>query len=114
MNISVPVQLFIYLLKILHKQNPLLLLSEDETIPEQFCTGMSTPMTCVRYDSGDSKKILKLIQVSKNSPIFLSQGDHRDLLGELSNDPILFSRTSMWFMHAEYGSGMRFNKNILA
>ena len=104
MNISLPVKLFLYLLKILHKQNPILLMSEEETIPEQFCIGMSTPMTCVFYDPRDSKNILDSLQVSKNSPIFLSQGDHRDLMVEFSSAPILFSRTSMWFMPIEYGS----------
>ena len=79
-------------------------MSEEETIPEQFCIGMSTPMTCVFYDPRDSKNILDSLQVSKNSPIFLSQGDHRDLMVEFSSAPILFSRTSMWFMPIEYGS----------
>ena len=106
MNVSVPVKLFLYLLNVLHKQNPLLLMSEDETIPEELCAGELWPMTCVRYDSKDSKGIIKMLQVSKKSPIFLSQGDHKDLLREFSGEAILFSRSTLWFMPMEYGSDL--------
>ena len=81
-------------------------MSEDETIPKELCAGELRPMTCVRYDSKDSKGIINMLQVSKNSPIFLSQGDHQDLLRELSGEEILFSRTTLWFMPVEYGSDL--------
>ena len=106
MNIPVPVKLFLYLLNVLHKLNPLLLMSEDETIPKELCAGELRPMTCVRYDSKDSKGIINMLQVSKNSPIFLSQGDHQDLLRELSGEANLFSRTTLWFIPVEYGSDL--------
>ena len=68
--------------------------------------GTSNPITCVRYNVGETKNIFESLQVSKNSPIFLSQGDHEDLLVEFSRDPILFSRTSVWFVPLGYESSM--------
>ena len=103
---SVPVQLFLYALRLIHQQNPMLLLSEDEPLHEEFCKGTSIPMTCIRYNVGETKNVLEFLQVSRNSPIFLSQGDHRDLVMELSKDPNLFSRTTMWFVPLGYESSM--------
>ena len=103
---SVPVQLFLYTLKLIHQQNPMLLLSEDEPLPEEFCRGISFPITCIRYNVGETKNVFESLQVSKNSPIFLSKGDHKDLVMEFSRHPNLFSRTSVWFFPLGYESSI--------
>ena len=103
---AVPVQLFLYALKLIHQQNPMLLLSENEILPEEFCMGTSIPITCIRYNEGETKNIFESLQVLKKSPIFLSQGDHKDLVMEFSRYPNLFSRTSVWFLPLGYESSM--------
>ena len=68
--------------------------------------GISIPITCIRYNVGEMKNIYESLQLSKNSPIFLSQGDHKDLVMEFNRDPNLFSRTSVWFVPLGYESNM--------
>ena len=68
--------------------------------------GTSTPITCVRYNVEETKNIFESLLISKNSPIFLSQGDHKDLVMEFSKDPMLFSRTRVWFVPLGYETTM--------
>ena len=102
------IKLFLQLLKLVQHQNPLLLLSSDEPMPEQFCSGISAPITCVRYELEDIPLILNYIESSRCSPIFMSYGDHKKLIMEMgvSNNPNLFSKSTMWFMPLENESNI--------
>ena len=54
---AAPFRLFLYLSKLIHLQNPVLLLREYEDIPLSFCSGKFFPVTCSQYDASSSDDI---------------------------------------------------------
>ena len=116
---NIPISLFLYISNLIHVQNPLLLLTEHETIPMPFCTGVSFPITCQQYGIGDVLNIANQLHYSSKvekqvSPVFLSHGDHQDLLVELSTQPLAFANTKAWVMPLEYATiiPLRLDSNI--
>ena len=111
------IQFFIYLSKLINMHNPLLLMTEEENIPIQFCSGMSFPIICSQYSVSDISDITDQIQSQtiKYSPIFVSGGEHKDLIMELREHPLLFSWNNVWVMPIEYASiiTLRLDNNIL-
>ena len=100
----VQVQFFLSMSKLLHMYNPMLLLSENNAVPLPFCSGYSFPIACARHDAN----LLQRLKQSKSvlghelSPVFLTVGNHEDLIKELSNHPLLFSGSRTWVMPLEY------------
>ena len=86
------IKLFLYISKLIHLQNPLLLLTEKDTIPRSFCSGISFPVTCTLYQADEIKSLSRLVQtpskmVMEYSPIFVTEANHKDLLREASSKP---------------------------
>ena len=95
---TVPMQLFLYISKILQLPSPTLLLKEDETIPMEMCNGSAFPIACIQYRSDDSSNIQELLKSevgNKKSQIFISDRDHQDLMTNLSQDMSFFDRSKV-------------------
>ena len=92
-------------------------MTDEENIPIQFCSGMSYPISCSQYSFSDTNSIADQIQslTIKYSPIFVSGGQHKDLIMELRAHPLLFSWNNVWVMPAEYAPiiNLRLDNNIL-
>ena len=126
---SLTIKLYLYLSKIIHLHNPLLLLTEEEDIPIQFCSGISFPIICTQYSVSDRDEIAHhILHANDNSgttikkhatvnhnPIFVSGGDHKGLIMKLRDHPLLFSFGHIWVMPFEYVSivPLRLDNNII-
>ena len=98
---DIPISLFLYISKLIHLQNPLLLMSENEVIPVPFCTGVSLPIACHQYSAGDMIHAAKQLHYSSTadkevSPVFLYGEEHKELLRELSTKPLAFTNTTAY------------------
>ena len=113
----IPFQLFIYLSQQINMQNPLLLMTEEDIVPTLFCNGMYFPIMCSQYSVVDINDATDLIlsQAIKFSPIFLSCGEHKDLIKTLTRHPLLFSWNNVWVMPIEYATMMylRLDNHVL-
>ena len=107
MLLSVPVELFLLISKLVQLPSPTLLLREDESIPADLCLGDAFSIACVQYAAADAANVHQhLVAKHKsgnpNSPVFISGGDHRDLLMNLKKDPLLFASTQVWVVPLEF------------
>ena len=114
---SLAIQLYLHLSKIINLHNPLLLMTEEEEVPTQFCGGIYFPIVCSRYSANDVSEIAHQIQSQTivYNPIFIFGGEHKDLIMELNDQPLLFSFNHVWVMPMEYASliSLRLDNNIL-
>ena len=112
----VQVQFFLSMSNLLHMYNPMLLLTENDAVPLPFCSGNSFPIACARRDAN----LLQHLKQSESalghefSPVFLTVGDHDDLIKEMSNHPLLFSGSRTWVMPLVYATELplRLDSNI--
>ena len=74
-----------------------------------------SPVTCAHYDKNDYGDVLSHLLKARNSPIFMSDGYHHDLIQDIAESPLLlFSRSTMWFMPIEYlaNVGLRLDSRV--
>ena len=121
---TISLQFFLYLSKFIHSQNPSLLMTDQEVIPEHFCSGAYFPVGCIQYEAGDITEVAeqlryKVADQSKApardiSPVFLYGKGHINLLGKLSNQPLTFTKNHVWVMPLDYVSilPLRLDSNI--
>ena len=112
------VQFFLFISKLLNLHNTLLIMTEEETIPLSFCNGTSFPIICSQYPASESGPMLEnLIAQTKGIqyyPMFISDGDHDDLITKVSKNPLLFTTAQVWVMPMRYASvvPLRLDNNI--
>ena len=102
-----PVDFFLFIASIFKVNNPVLIVTEDETIPPRFCSGYSLAAVCLQYAPHEARKIANHLQESRNeeriNPVFLSNGDHLNLIQELKNiDSKIFSGSVGWILPGEF------------
>ena len=112
------VQFFLFLSKLINLHNPLLIMTEEETIPLPLCNGLSFPIICSQYSASESGHMLEnLMSQTKDDqyyPIFISDGDHEDLMTKFGSHPLLFTMAQVWVMPMRYASEvpLRLDNNI--
>ena len=98
-------------------QNTLLLMTDEEDVPTQFCGGMSFPIVCYQYSISDGNVVANQLQSQtiRYNPILVSGGGHKDLILKLGDHPLLFSFNHVWVMPIEYESliSLRLDNNII-
>ena len=116
---TIPIQLFLYLSKLMHLQNPLVVMTEHEEIPAQFCAGESFPVACMQYGASNVADVAGQLLYKSNvtrkfSPVFLSEDDHTNLVRVLSTQPLTFTKTRVWVMPLEHAPNipLRLDSNI--
>ena len=77
-------------------------MTNDDTMPLSYCSGISSSTICAFYDTEDSKDLLDHLKTTHNSPIFVSSRVHQDLFKELAETPFLFAKNTAWFVPVEY------------
>ena len=77
-------------------------MTNDDTIPLSYCSGISSSTICAFYDTEDPADLLDHLKTTHNTPIFVSNGFHQDLFKELAETPHLFAKTTTWFVPLEY------------
>ena len=90
--------------------------SREVDIP--FCSGSHFPVTCIQYGNGELGEVLDQMQLEGNyyNPVFVSEGDHKDLIKALNNkSPLSFAKNRVWVMSLENAPIMqlRLDNNIL-
>ena len=86
-----------------------------------FCNGMAFPIICSQYPESESGYVLENVLAQTQTkriqyyPIFLSDGDHEDLITKASSHPLLFTMAQVWVMPMRYASEvpLRLDNNIL-
>ena len=98
-----PIELFMYVLKLTQLQDPTFLFEEDEQMMMEVCLKINIPLRCIDYKDGiDSTEIMTL----SNGPIFVNRHDH-DLSFQLNElNETLLAGKKLWLMPLDY------NKNI--
>ena len=100
------VQFFLFLSKLINLRNTLLIMTEEETVPLPFCSGISFPIICSQYSASESghmlEKFLDQTKDIKYHPIFISEGDHEELITKLGVHPFLFNTAQVWVMPIQY------------
>lgn len=100
---TVPLELFLYISKLVQLQNPILLMTEEESIQAEFCLDASFPLSCRVSGSGETLDHLESNQVEDlPTSILLSQGSHKTWIEELSTYKHLFGETYTWVVPADY------------
>ena len=73
-----PLELFLYISKLVQLQNPILLMTEEESIQAEFCLDASFPLSCRVSGSGETLDHLESNQVEDlPTSILLSEGNHK-------------------------------------
>ena len=104
-------------------------MNEEERVPKQFCGGKHFPITCAQHSVSDTNEVVDQILLANNdlrremtnqmivryNPIFISDGDHKDLMMKLRDHPLLFSFNRVWVIPIEYAPMMplRLDNNII-
>ena len=103
MEFTVPFQLFAFISKVLKLQNPILLLSLEESNNADLCLETSFPVVCAGNGKSEVLDYLES-QLSNSVPssVLLSQGDHRTLVTEWRESPHLFGQSNVWIIPLEY------------
>ena len=82
--------------------NPLLLMTEEEGISTEFCSGMSFPIICCQYAVGESSMVADQIQSVGYNPIFISGRGHKELILKLRGYPLMFTWARVWIMPLDF------------
>ena len=102
---ATPVDFFLFIASIYKVNNPMLILTEEDTLPLRFCSGFSLATMCLQYAPNEAFPVANYLQQSRNDQlqnIALSNGDHRNLIQELKNmDPKIFSENVGWVLPGE-------------
>ena len=102
----VPVGLLVHMANFLqlHQPTPLLIMSEEETIPTEFCSGHDQPAVCIHYAARDTAEVAKNLRIRwpLHDMIFFSGGDHGGLLNSLSRSSEIFKGSSSIVMPGSY------------
>ena len=112
------VQFLLFISKLINLHNPLLIMTEEETIPKSLCSGMSFPIMCSQYPASESGYMLENLIAQTNRiqyyPIFISDGDHDDLITKVRKHPLLFTTAQLWVIPMRYASQVpsRLDNNI--
>ena len=98
--VSVPIQLFLHLSKLINLPNPSLIMTNEEQIPSQFCSGAYFPIICQHYDAGESNEMADQLQseTMKYNPIFISEGNHINLMRKVRENQLLFTWSHVWII----------------
>ena len=110
------VQFFLFISKLINLRNTLLIMTEEETVPLSFCSGLSFPIICSQYSASGHmlEKFLDQTKDIKYHPIFISEGDHEELITKLGEHPLLFNAAQVWVMPMQYAIKvpLRLDNNI--
>ena len=102
----VPVGLLVHMANFLqlHQPTPLLIMSEEETIPTEFCSGHYQPAVCIHYAARDTADVAKYLRNRwpLHDMIFFSGGDHGGLLDFLSEGSEIYKGSSSIVMPGSY------------
>ena len=119
---SILINLFLSISKLTHLQNPLLVMTEEETIPAHFCSGFSFPLICTHYGVESIAHLANKLQFQNRatkkhspvSPVFLSNRNHSRLMKEMQSNLLAFTKSQVWVMPLEYVSmlPLRLDSNI--
>ena len=87
--------------------SPTILFREEEPLPVDLCLGGTFAVTCLLYGAGDIQDIQEHLVVKHNrgipsSPLFVSDGDHQQLLMSLRRDAKLFASNHVWIVPLEF------------
>ena len=113
------VQFLLFVSRLINLHNTLLIMTDEETISMPICGGISSPIVCLQYPENEGGKPLEIILSRTTSipfyPIFISDGDHDDLITKLKNHTLLFTMAQVWVMPMRYASEVpsRLDNNIL-
>ena len=114
---SVPIQFFLHLSKLINLHNTTLIMTNEEQIPLQFCSGAYFPITCQHYDATDSNEIADQLQSEtvECNPIFISEGNHINLMTKLKENQLLFTWSRVWIIPMFYSNvvPLRLDNNII-
>ena len=69
-----------------------------------FCSGTYFPVTCIQYENGELENVIDhmLSYGYEYNPVFVSEGDHKEMIKALSNiSPLSFARNRVWVMPLE-------------
>ena len=82
-----------------------------------ICEGISFPIVCLQYEYEGGKTLEIILGPTTNIPyypIFISDGDHDDLITKLKNHTLLFTMAQVWVMPMKYASDVpsRLDNNI--
>ena len=84
------VQFLLSVSRLINLHNTLLIMTEEETIPMPICEGISSPIVCLQYPENEGGKALEIILSRTTNipfyPIFISDGDHDDLITKLKTE----------------------------
>ena len=112
------VQILLSVSQLNNLHNSLLIMTEEETIPIPICKGISFPIVCIQYPEREGGQTLEIILEQRTIipyyPIFISDGDHDDLIAKLKRHPLLFTMAQVWVMPMRYASEVpsRLDNNI--
>ena len=112
------VQFLLSVSRLINLHNTLLIMTEEETIPMPICEGISFPIVCAQNPESEEGQTLEIILGRIHNvpyyPIFISDGDHDDLITKLKNRTLLFTMAQVWVMPMKYASEVpsRLDNNI--
>ena len=115
---SVPIQLFLHLSKLINLHNTSLIMTDEEQIPLQFCRGTYFPIICQHYDATEESNEMADQLHSENveyNPIFISEGNHINLMMKLRENQLLFTWSHVWICPRKYENilPLRLDNNII-
>ena len=64
----------------------ILLITEDETVPQNFCVGNDLPITCYQYAASEARMVAEYLQSRTLSALF-SPGDHQGCCPKFISHP---------------------------
>ena len=100
---NMPVELFLYVLKLTQLQDPTILFAEDGQMPVEICSRINIPLRCIIYEDGmDSTEVMSDLLTLSNGPILINGYDH-GLSFQLNEEgATLHSGQRLWLMPLDY------------
>ena len=118
---SVPVELFVMISELVQLPSPTIFLREEESLPMDLCLGGTFAVTCLRYGAEDIQEIhehlvAKYSRDIPRSPLFVSGGDHQQLLMKLKKDSKFFASNHVWILPLEISAllPLRLDSRVLS
>ena len=98
-----PVELFLYVLRLTQLQDPTILFTEDEQMPVKLCSSIKISLRCTKYEDGiDSTEVMNNLLTLTNGPVLI-HGYQLDLSRQLETmHSTLFSGPRLWLMPLDY------------